>query len=182
MNLTHLYLTLVSMISRPSPNTPHRAHRLPLHDIAPIAYHSTTSRAYAHQPHFLPLPAVRHPTTPTPPSPLALPFPTVMFALQIRTTARRLMFCGAALVGGGILYFSFSVGQDQMGPPNTGRSLGKVVGDGKRHMLQRALQHALKHALKHALRPARIAAHIEAHIVIRIAIRITALIVARISQ
>ena len=105
-----------------------------------------------------------------------------MFALQIRTTARRLMFCGAALVGGGILYFSFSVGQDQMGPPNTGRSLGKVVGDGKRHMLQRALQHALKHALKHALRPARIAAHIEAHIVIRIAIRITARIVARISQ
>ena len=149
------------------------------HDIAPIAYHSTTSCAYAHQPHFLPLPAVRHPNTPTP---LALPFSTVMFALQIRTTARRLMFCGAALVGGGILYFSFSVGQDQMGPPNTGRSLGKVVGDGKRHMLQRALQHALKHALKHALRPARIAAHIEAHIVIRIAIRITALIVARISQ
>ena len=37
MTLTHLYLTLVSMISRPSPNTPrHRAHRLPLHDIVRI--------------------------------------------------------------------------------------------------------------------------------------------------
>ena len=136
MNLTHLHLTLVSTTSRNAPTTPrHRATRPPLHDIAQCA---TT-----------PTPCPSLPSAiPTPLSPLTLPFSTVVFPLQIRTTARRLMFCGAALVGGGILYFAVSVGQDQMGPPNTVRSLGKVVGDGKRHVLQPALQHELQHALR----------------------------------
>ena len=59
------------------------------------------------------------------------PRPVVLLSLQIQTTARRLMFSGATLVGGSVLYFAFSIGQDHMGPPNAGRSLGKVVGDGK---------------------------------------------------